>query len=461
MISANVARRVRLAVVVMAAFCAVSCSRLGWGVLLWSTDDPPIPSGTVLPVYIKSNIDRLWVVGVPEDYRGSLARGAKIEVPMWQFEFIGNKKKAEMRAREFAEYSHVYAENLQDGLPVRDSPDNGGRRVYRLRVGETVKILSLAEGNPPISATGDPLPGEWYRVLTEAGNIGYCFSYRLKLFDHDSGPLDTLPSLTEEVIDSDLDMVLSQTWSPESYSAMINNNRINLDDLSKRWRFEPGQDTGVAHIYISDLERTFSYNRIRPDGYRAWQFEGTSLQMNLRSETSLAVRFVERNGAQRTLLFTVLPSEIRDIIIQETARRDGLFRTMYAQGPVFTSNNYGTITFTPDRRFTWTDYELLVPHIISSNTEGKGTVAMDIFLSDELVERYNGAFSLRFSGVTEPLRFLYTLDSQGFRLEHVPESSMDEITVIRQASSPTVLYFYKDNNPLGLPSGLPSGITED
>jgi hypothetical protein len=49
---------------------AGSCTRLlGWGVLLWSTDDPLIPSGTVLPVYMRSNIDQVWVVGIPEEYR--------------------------------------------------------------------------------------------------------------------------------------------------------------------------------------------------------------------------------------------------------------------------------------------------------------------------------------------------------------------------------------------------------
>jgi hypothetical protein len=39
---------------------SVSCERtLGWGMLLWSTEDPDIPSGTVLPVYIRSNIDHV------------------------------------------------------------------------------------------------------------------------------------------------------------------------------------------------------------------------------------------------------------------------------------------------------------------------------------------------------------------------------------------------------------------
>jgi hypothetical protein len=38
---------------------------------------------------------------------------------------------------------------------------------------------------------------------------------------------------------------------------------------------------------------------------------------------------------------------------------------------------------------------------------------------------------------------MYMLDAQGFRLEHVPESSLDDITVIRREDSPTMLFFLK------------------
>jgi hypothetical protein len=64
-----------------------SCSRrLGWGILLWTSEEPAIPSGTVLPVYIRSNIDKVWVVGIPDGFRtqGGLN---KFEVPLAQFEF--------------------------------------------------------------------------------------------------------------------------------------------------------------------------------------------------------------------------------------------------------------------------------------------------------------------------------------------------------------------------------------
>jgi hypothetical protein len=325
--------------------------------------------------------------------------------------------------------------------------------VYRLRTGEIIKILSKSEGNPPISSTGEPLSGDWYRVLTENGSTGYCFSYRLKFFEHSGGVLAAAPAAQETIADPDLDMLLSKTWSPEIYEAMINNKRINLDELAKYWRFDPGQDSGAARIYIPGLDRTFSYNAIRSDGVRAWFFEGTSLQMNLRSETSLAVQFIESSGLTRALLFTALSADIDDLILQETARRERLYNAIYVQGPAFTSNNYGTIVFSPNGRFTWTGFSLLVPHVIPEGAQSRGTAAMDLFLAPSLAEDYTGAFSLRFTGDAAPARFMYYLDSQGFRLEFVPESSLDDIMVSRRANSPTVLYFFKDESPRNAQEG--------
>jgi hypothetical protein len=373
-----------------------------------------------------------------------------MEIPLSRLEMAGSKAKAHKRAADFARYAHTYAENMQDGLPIRDNPDNNARRVYRLRYGEIIKILSLAEGIPAISATGDPLPGDWYRVLTEDGSTGYCFSYRLKLFEHTGGPLAaSVPadSETGATPDPDLDILLSRTWSPEVYSVMVDYKRINLEDLSRHWRFDPGQETGIARIYAPGVDQSFSYTAIRSDGQRAWRFEGANLFMQLRSETTLAVQFSEGGGSMKTLLFVSLPIAVDDLIIQESARRERLYDTIYHQGQVFTSNNYGTIAFREGGTFSWRGFDLLVPQLIPESVEGDGSIAMDLFLTSELEDRYSGAFTLRFGNDgTEAavLRCMYALDNQGFRIEVAPESTIEDNTIIRRAASPMVLYFFKD-----------------
>jgi len=439
---------------ILACFTAglTACSsRLGWGVLLWSTEDPPIPSGTVLPVYIRSNINKVWVVGIPEEYLDKKDRINKMEIPLSRLRLAGSKSKAQKMAEEFSRYAHTYAENMQDGLPIRDNPDNNARRVYRLRTGEIIKILSLEKGVPAISTTGDPLPGDWYRVLTEDGSVGFCFSYRLKLFEHAGGPLAaSAPAGNENNAgpDPDLEMLLSKTWSPELYATMVNYRRIDLDALSYHWRFDPGQETGNARIFVPGYDLNFSYNAIRPDGQRAWRFDGSSLHMQMRSDTTIAVQFTEGGSSMRTLLFVALPITIDDLILQESARRERLYNIIFSQGPVFTSNNYGTIVFREEGTFAWRGFDLLVPRFIPESADGSGTVSMDLFLDPEFEERYNGAFSLYFTetgaGEATVLRCMYALDNQGFRIEIAPESTIEDSTIVRRAASPMVLYFYMD-----------------
>jgi hypothetical protein len=452
---------------------AGSCSRLlGYGVLLWSAEDPPVPSGTVLPVYIRSNIDHVWVVGTPKEY---LVKGSgvdKFEIPLAKLELAGSKKKALQRAEAFAPYALIYAETLQDGLPVRENPDNGARRVYRLKLGEIVKILGPARGSAAVGATGEPLPGEWFRVLAEDGTAGYCFSYRLRLFEHSGGPLTAEAQGGEpSAEDRDLEQLLSKKWSIDSYAAMVSSGRINLEDLSRRWGFDPGQDTGIAHIKVENLDRSFSYTAIRAAGSRTWRFEGTSLQMYLSSDSSLEVQFTENGGVLRSLRFAALPSEVDDLIVQETARRAGLFEVLYSQGPSYTSHNYGTLTFEEDGRFTWTGYNMLVPQVIPAQALESGVADMRLFLASSLTDRYHGAFTLRFdtagaliSGASQAAEadFMYTLDNQGFRIEYVPGTSRDGVVVARRASSPMVIYFYRtETAPVSNPrSETPGGQDE-
>jgi hypothetical protein len=422
-----------------------SCSRLaGWGVLLWSIEDPAVPSGTVLPVYNRSNIDQVWVVGIP----GSEQEADKFEIPLWQLELHGGKNAAQRRAKEFAEYAELYAETTQDGLPIRENPDNSARQVYRLRIGQIIKILAKAEGSPAISATGAPLPGDWYQTLTEDGVMGYCFSYRLRLFEHTGGPLTTSPAApaASQEEDPELEQVLSQSWYAEQYGAMISSRRLDLEELRKRWRFTPGSDAGIAHLFLPAVDLSFSYTGIQNIGNRAWRFEGAPLQMRLQSDTVLTVQYTENGGALRSAIFVALPSELEDIIAQETERRLILFQRFYALGPSFQSANYGALNFTRNNRFVWTGNNILVPQIIPASALGSGSVEMGLFLGANLEERYTGAFTLRFDGIAgeaAALHFLYTAEDQGIRIEYVPPDNLEGVLVMRRAATPTILYFFK------------------
>jgi hypothetical protein len=421
-----------------------ACSKtIGWGVLLWYVEEPAIPSGEVLPVYVRSNIEQLWIAGVPEAYRGG-EKDEMVEIPLAHLELVKNKKAAEKRALEFGEYARTYAETLQDGLPVRDQPENNSRRVYRLKLGETIKVLRRAEGVSAISTTGAPLPGDWLLVLTESGTTGYCFSYRLKLFEHEAGPLFQEKREIDTAGDANLDVMLSRIWYPESYGAMAASGKINIEELSRGWGFDSGTESGTARIFLPGVDLRFPYSRIKKEADRSWSFDGSTLRVSLRSESSLLVQYEDQNGQQRSAAFVSLPETAENIIRKENERRQALFQAIYANGPSFSSVNFGTITFGSERRFTWPGAANLPQGMLGETALYSGAVDMGRYLDKSLEGSYSGALALVFdtvSGAKDALTFLYSMEPQGLRFEYVPAANLNGLTVTRSDAYSLVMYF--------------------
>ncbi|MDR1143775.1 MAG: SH3 domain-containing protein [Spirochaetaceae bacterium] len=422
----------------------VSCSNrnIGWGVLLWYTDEPPIPSGTVLPIQVRSNIEQAWIAGVPGELQ--TPEHQMVEVSLPHLEFFRTRGGAEKYAAAFSDLAQSYAETMQDGLPIRDKPENNARRTYRLKEGEIVKLLEKAEGVSAISSTGAPLEGDWYKVLTKSGSTGYCFSFRLRIFQHTTGPLGDEEVVADTVNDKDMERMLSRIWYPESYAAMINSGRIDMDALARSYSFRSGIANGKARIHLENTDITFPYRKIVKTGDKSWNFDGTPLHVTLQSETVLEVQWEDEEGAKQNAVFVILPVPIETVINQERGRRENKYQTLYVRGPVFQSSNYGTLILNSSGGFTWDEVNSLPEGMISGSVLGSGSLDMDYYLSGEMAERYTGALALRLNAVSggrRTLVFAYTLDNQGLRMEYIPGDYVNGRTVGRRAPSPFVIYF--------------------
>jgi len=442
---------VLFAVFVLFSLAACSQKNAGWGVLLWGINDPGIPSGTVLSVQVRSNVEQAWITAIPDEYKDeNLPEDKQFAlVPLPHLEFFNSKRKAEQYAASFAEYAVVYAETMQDGLPIRDKPENNGRRTYRLKEGEIIKILEKATGVEAISAAGAPLEGDWFKVLTQSGSTGYCFSYRLRMFEHTTGPIGTAgEGRTGASEDRDLELVLGRIWYPESYGIMINSGRLNLDTLSKNYSFIPGISDGKARIRLESGEMEFPYKKITKTADRTWSFEGTSLVVTLRTESLLDARWEDSNKTSQSGTFVTLPVPVEKIVIEEKEKRLNKFQALYNRGPEFNSANYGTLTLKPNGSFAWDGIENLPEGMLSDTIVGSGRADMDYTLAGEMADRYTGAMALRFNAVSgsgASLIFAYTLDNQGLRMEYIPREYVPSRTVSRRASPPFTIYFSAQN----------------
>jgi hypothetical protein len=415
---------------------------------LWALDNPAIPSGTLLPIQVRSNIEQAWIASNPGGDKNEVRMEPFALIPLPHLEFFSSRRKAEKFAKKFAEYALVYAETMQDGLPIRDSPENNGRRIYRLKQGEIIKILEKVKGVEAISSTGDPLEGEWFKVLTHSGSVGYCFSLRLRMFEHTTGPMETAEVQRGPGEDKDLDVVLGRIWYPESYGIMINSGRLNLDVLSKNYSFTPGIADGRARIRLEKGDAEFPYRKITKTGDRTWNFDGTPLSVTLRSESMLDVRWVDQNKTNQSETFITLPVSVENIVNQEKEKRLSKFQNLYNRGPAFSSSNYGTLTLKSNGSFTWEGIEDLPEGMLPENVIGSGRTDLEYTLSGEMADRYTGAMALRFNAVSgsgASLVFAYTLDNQGLRMEYIPREYVPARTVSRRASPPFTIYFSTQN----------------
>jgi hypothetical protein len=271
---------VAVIILLLASASLVSCShRLGWGLVLWTAPEGPIPAGSVVPVYIKSNIDKVYVVG-------SLDGKKKVELPLWQVELYGTRGKARAAASKFAPMAGLYLVATRDGLPVRGEPANLAARVFRLHEGQSVKILAKVKGDEV--RTGDTvLQGDWYWVLADDGTRGYVFSNTMTLFDESLGNAPPpLASSSTASSSAKVDILFSRSWRPEYFQSMLDDNRVDLDSFNPRFGLFADAVHRQIRIELPAASQVFQYNSIDEES-GVFVFQGTPLRIRFENERRL------------------------------------------------------------------------------------------------------------------------------------------------------------------------------
>lgn len=433
-------KAIKLFVLVTVALCAIfsfsSCSRLmGYSVVLWSLPEQNLTDGMVVPVYIKSNITQSYVIGIPETDQ-------KCEVPLWQISEPCSKKDVKALSEKYAEYQRKYAKVKLDGLPIRYEPVNTARQVYRLREGETLRVLYKGEGSAVMSGKS-ALQGDWLRVLTNDGTMGWCFSYNLNVFDERDEQQDSSSDSDAFVIDEYLTKILTATWYPESYSDMIKTGRIDLNAMSPYYKFDTGFVSGEVSLNISGLTVKSAYKGISKTGNNVYKFDDTKFNMTVRSSSFIVIQYIDEYGMPSSYNFVTLSTDINEVIAKEQERRTEVFNQLVSVGPSFSSSNYGTIEFTEDFGFAWTGYGLLNSSLIPADSGELGSVSLGYFLGSSLKNEFDGILTLTFDENGRKINFFYKLESGGLRLEDAQRAQFKNSLAVDRSSNPVVMFFAK------------------
>lgn len=411
----------------------IGCSKkIGYGVVNWSIPEYHLFAGDIIPVYVRSNIEHVYIVGLNEK------TDVRLEIPLWQLSFFESKKAALEFKEKLSEQRHIYATVKLDGLPIRKEPDNSSGQIYRLRMGQTVKVLWHGDG-VPVLKKGTPLDGQWYTVLTNDGVKGWCFSYNLIVYDERNAEL-TSAGETDSIQDSNLEAVLNSSWYPEYYKKMLHARQVKLEKVSLTFGFFPGAGSGIARIALDDIKLSFPYKKILKIENR-YQFEGTNLSMQINSPDSITLEFSDAKGKSRIENFVTLTVTPEDIINAETKRRENQIDEIVNISQDFFSANFGTLKIIKGGKFVWSGYNVITPSIIPAGAGSSGDIYIKYFLSTKLIQDYDGVLNFKFEKNAEPIVFLYNISSLGLRLEVVDKENIDDFVVTKRNLNPVILFF--------------------
>jgi len=487
----RVAAAFGLAIVLALVPLLESCSpRLGWGLVLWTAPDGPLPAGSIVPVYIKSNIQKVYVVGVPG------TKGKKIELPLWQIELYPTRGKAAARVKSMGANVSLYMIAARDGLPLRDKPSNEAKRVFRLREGQSVKVLDKVEGDA-VSTGGEDLPGSWYQVLSDDGTMGYVFSYAFRVYDEAKEGPPVIAS-AKESLTGRVDLIFSRSWRPEYFQEMLDDGRIDLDYFSLRFGVFVDGIRRQVRIELPAASQVFDYTGIsETDGVYA--FGGTPLKMRIESDKRMtcswtggetlakgedasapdgasaqsdasspddadaaqasappeaAVEGPDSTGSNGSAVFVVLTADPLESIRLEALRRQKLLSSFVdeaggtwivpgrAAGAPSGSDpavpGSGRLEINKNGRFSWKDRgDAAATLRIPADAGESGDIAFRLFLDPSISSSWSGALSLRFdqaeSTSSRPrwLNYLYRRSPSGLVL--APAAASAESLVVRAA----------------------------
>ena len=406
---------------------------MGYSVLLWNIPEYKLQSGDTLPVYIRSNISQVYVVGIGDE---------KIEIPLWQLTDPVKKSKINTVTKKYEDCAHTYASVKIDGLPCRAEPVNTAKQVYRLRKAEVIKLLYKGKGQAPMTG-GQPLEGEWYRILTKDGTQGWCFSYNLNLYETDKNGEQIGGEKIEEEEEEDnyYNSILNKAWYPDSFSTMISSGNIDITKLHPSYNFTIDTVNNKVSLNMSSIHESWDYTGYTKTDDYEYKLNDIPIIIVGKKSTFIVVRYTDESGKPQELNLVTLADDINAIVAAEKQRRTDTYNKVASSTGELSSSSYGKLILNTDGTFKWTGYKLLVPSIISSSAKNAGTCSVKYAVSKDLAASYDGVLTFKFEGTTEEVNFLYKLESDGLRLEAATDATYNGILVTARSSSPLIMYF--------------------
>lgn len=410
-----------------------SCNRkIGNGVILWSPEESNLENGALVHIYEESKIRRTYNVAPPGEKEW-------VEVDTWRIRFFDKEQEAKKYVESYSPYTNSFAFSERQGLPIREAETTDSDRVYKLREGQEIKVLSRADEEVEIGR----FTGYWYNVLTGDGVSGYVYDAFLTVFSlNESGRVIENARDTSDPL---LETFLAGIWRPSYYNDMITKEVIDLSRFKESYALKVDQENKEITLRLQDRNITERYTDITRFGAKRYDFEGTSFRVTIVSENVASI-FYKHDGKDVNEAFVRLNENVSEIVSAELERRDELLVELMDKGTSFSSANYGSVSLIDETgRFIWNDIERLISrNIISSSSEPQGRVEFSYFPDSLIKNIYSGVITFSFRNGSEA-NFLYSYTDKGISLIYVPDRYIkNRIVITDQFFDPISIYFEFD-----------------
>ncbi len=407
-----------------------SCGGSGnFAMVLWAPQGGPLANGD--PV----SVTRLSEESGKATVRAKGVKGT-VELEAWRLRLVPSRDRLREEAEAYAPYLSSFAYAQRDGLPLRENPEQEARRVYKLREGQVVKVLSRGERKVQVASYED----YWYRVLTDDGYEGWCFGYFLPVFQSSADPLAEAAALKAE--DPLLESLQATAWRPEFFQEMVDSGRIDLERFSPDIGFFLDTARRQAQLALPGFKQSWDYREITNVGPNRYVIAGPELRVTMSGPDRMVLTY-PRKEQQLAQVFINFTGDLDQLIEAEKSRRQALFQEFLRRGPVMTSSAYGRILLSSEMRFHWDGFGRLADQAFLRSVGGDGVVDFPYHLSQELAASFDGVITFRFAeyGPTQGTSFVYKFDGPGARLVFLRAQAIRDNEAVGLESSPLVIYF--------------------
>jgi hypothetical protein len=425
----------------LAAVCAALCGlvlascgarAVGYGVVLWGEKTGAPQTGTVVAIVQESTVGASLLIGVPGERKPR-------EYPMGRIRVFRGRSEAQAFAAAFAANLGSWAVVMKEDappLPVRDSPGQDGKVVYRLQFKQLVKVVSRS----PEMATVKPYTDYWYEVATEDGFSGWCFGHFLKPFSVSGDPTAEAQHILSQ--DEVLARIMGTTWRPSWFLDMTAKGAIDLSMFREDVGLfaSPTERLMKLVLPLSTFEFRYTGEPVKA-GAASYTFPGTDLRIDVLDEERINVSYRYKDQP-KTELYVVVKDDVAQLVADEQQRRADIYDALLKKGTTLASSAYGTIRLLPGMRFSWDGFSKLVPSLIPAEARGKGSLDFTLHVRKELMPEYDGAVTFVFDEAPKAgLSFLYKAATGGLRFTSLARDSVQDLFVTHPSLSPVVVFF--------------------